>query len=88
MMYKKTVALATALSLTGNVAGSPHNLFDRAVANPACARDNLLRCFLDARYDAQVTAYCNNLPTFTKTVATVTATRYILDFPTLYEIVH
>lgn len=80
-MYK-TVALATALSLAGSAAASPH-LVDRAVANPVCARDNLLRCFLDPRYDAQVSAYCNDLPTFTTTVATVTATSYETEYSTI-----
>lgn len=61
--------LLGALALLG-VNASPQ-ILGRA---PQCNRDNLLRCFVDARYSTQASAYCGALEPSTTTVATVTAT--------------
>ncbi|POR30909.1 Galactose-binding domain-like protein [Tolypocladium paradoxum] len=75
----RNVALASVLSLIGGAAASPHELFERA---GACNRDNLLRCFVDARYSTQASAYCAQLTPYTTTVATVTATETVTESQT------
>lgn len=70
----RNVVAAGVLSLIGGTAASPHELLDRA---NACNRDNLFRCFIDARYSTQASAYCAQLTPYTTTVATVAATEWV-----------